>query len=251
MDKMKKFLPAHLLVYPIFLLFASPTTSAQAKLLNVYQGGEPVFSIPVSEVDSINFVKDVPAPSEYYLNYAGTPYVHPQYHPEPGHPVPGKVMLAYFDAGGEGISWHDGSPGNTGGFRAETDVDSKATNGGDGDKPTPLYPDAPPLEYGMHYLAWTADGEWVTLTLDILETGRYEVYLFYSANGQNARASFSIDGVVQTPGGVALPTTGYYHQWYEVKFAGISLERGRRVLRFDETRADGTNFAYLTFKRVE
>jgi hypothetical protein len=224
---------------------------AQDNTLNVYKDGEAVFSAPVEEIDSINFVTPPPAESEYYKSYQGAPYVNVQFHPVAGHPIPGKVMLAYFDTGGEGISWHDSSPGNTGGFRAETDVDSKATNNGDGDRSTPLYPAAPPVEYGMHYVAWTADGEWVRLTVDIYKTGLYDVRLFYSANGQNARASFSIDGAEQTPGGVALPTTGYYHQWYETKIAQVRLEKGRRVLQFNELRADGTNFAYLTFTPVD
>jgi hypothetical protein len=223
----------------IFYLFCCHVSFAQGNVPDVCK-----------EDKTLSCVAPLLEASEYYKNYAGAPYVNAEFHPHAGHPIPGKVMLAYFDTGGEGISWHDSSPGNTGGFRAETDVDSKATHSDDGDKPTPLYPDAPPVEYGMHYVAWTADGEWLNLTVDIYETGDYEVWLFYSANGQTDRVSFSIDGVEKTPGGVSLPTTGYYHQWYEKQIAEVYLEKGRRVLTFNELRADGANFACLTFKRV-
>ena len=237
-------------ILTIMLVFTVAVMTAQTDSLYIFdKQGNIVYREAVAKIDSIDFSGDF-AESDYYKNYQGTPYTNATYHPVPGHPIPGKVMLAYFDAGGEGISWHDTSKGNTGGFRNETDVDAKATNGGDGDKPTlqPYTDPAPPVvPMGLHYLGWTATGEWVNLTVDIMETGTYEVDLFYSANGQGSRIAVAIDGVdVLT--NVTLRTTGYYHQWYECPIGEVQLQKGRRVLTFKETNVNGNNFAFLTFK---
>ena len=185
------------------------------------------------------------AKSDFLKNYKGTPYSGLS-SPE-GQVIPGKVMIAYFDEGGEGISWHDTDKGCMGGLRSTTDVDSKTTNADDEDKPTPLYNSTTTVEMGMPYIAWTESGEWVNLTVDVTEAGTYEVDLFYSANDTTGIVSFAMNGE-DISGNINLPTTGYYHQWHEYKVAEVELQKGRQVLTFNINTAAGTNFASLNFK---
>ncbi len=252
-------------VFITLMFIVGTNVSAQdaGDVLYIYSQGEMVYSIPVADIDSLNFIDPdaviepgVLEESEYYKEYkekGAVPYVNAaDGHPEPGHAIPGKVMLVFFDKGAEGVTYHDADPGCTGGYRNDTGVDSKKTSNGDGDKPTTLpYTDpAPPasMQMGMPYIGWTSTGEWVNLTVDIQETGTYEVDLFYSANGANSQVTLAIDGVNVT-NAIGLPTTSYYHQWYEKPIAEVTLEKGRRVLTFKQTRVDGNNWGYLTFKK--
>ena len=189
-------------------------------------------------------VERTDAVSEYMQGYKGTPYT--KLSSSDGQIIPGKVMLAYFDDGGEGVAWHDSDTGCTGGFRSTTDVDSKTTNNSDGDKPTPLYNPTATVTMGMPYVGYTVSGEWFNLIIDVLEAGTYNVDLFYSANGTNAVVSFAIDGK-DVSGNINLLTTGYYHQWHEYKVAEVELKKGRQVLTFKVNTAAGTNFASLNF----
>ncbi|MDR1543225.1 MAG: carbohydrate-binding protein [Prevotellaceae bacterium] len=190
--------------------------------------------------------KEIPPPTAYYQTYSGTPWVNEQHNPNGAQEIPGKVMLAFFDVGGEEITWHDNDNAHTGGFRTESNVDTKLTNASDGDRPTTVQPNPPTVSVGMPYLGWTNTGEWVCLTVDVYQTGTYEVYLFYSENGNNGTVSVAFDGqsVLTSP---PLPTTSYYHQWYEYKIGEVSLNRGRQVLKFTETNVQGNNYASLRF----
>jgi hypothetical protein len=202
--------------------------------------------------------------SNYYQNYkagAGgvspTPYRDATFLPGGHLRIPGTVRLAYFDEGGEGISYHDSDGTHTGGFRTQHAVDTKRIpfGTGDGDRPSGNVggtgtASTVTVEQGMPYVGWTATGEWLCYTVNILESGRYTVDCFYSSNGPNSRVGFSIDGI-DGSGAFALPSTSYYHQWHECRLTdGLELERGRRVLRFNVLAADGANLGYLTFTRI-
>ena len=181
-------------------------------------------------------------------NYKGTPYA--GLSSPKGQAIPGKVMLAYFDDGGEGIAWHDTDKGCMGGLRSTTDVDSKTTNPDDGDKTTPFHNSMAVVTMGMPYIAWTESSEWVNITVDVTEAGVYDIDLFYSANGDNGVVSFAMNGK-DVSGNISLLTTGYYHQWHECKVAEVELQKGRQVLTFKIHMADGTNFASLNFNKKQ
>ena len=57
--------------------------------------------------------------------------------------VPGTIQAANFDNGGEGVAYHDNSPGNTGGLYRGTDVDIAASS------------------EGGYTIGWIGVGDWV------------------------------------------------------------------------------------------
>src|SRR5262249_46673183 len=61
--------------------------------------------------------------------------------------VPGAIAAADFDDGGEGVAYHDTTPGNTGGEYRTTDVDiAQSSEGG-------------------YVVGWTDDGEWLNYSV--------------------------------------------------------------------------------------
>jgi hypothetical protein len=166
-------------------------------------------------------------------------------------------MLAFFDEGGEGVSFHDSDTTHTGGFRTNYSVDTKRIPQGndDGDQPSTNVGGAGKsssvtIVRGMPYVGWTDAGEWLCYTVNILETGVYDVDWFYSSLGDGTVIALSIDGA-NVSGNIAVLSTSYYHQWHEYTIIkGLRLEKGKRVLRFNVVSADGANLGYLTFKLV-
>lgn len=80
--------------------------------------------------------------------------------------IPGRIRAEDFDLGGLGVSYHDSTPGNSGGaYRPDEDVDIRAIN-----------------DYGSGYaITDIAAGEWLQYTVDITETAEYCLYFRASA----------------------------------------------------------------------
>src|SRR5438093_1455171 len=68
-------------------------------------------------------------------------------------PIPGKIAVANFDNGGEGVAFHDATPGNAGGAYRATNVDLEASSDGGYD------------------IGWLDPGEWVNSTVNVAGAG--------------------------------------------------------------------------------
>ncbi len=119
--------------------------------------------------------------------------------PYSGAPValPGVVRAAEFDNGGEGVSYHDSTPGNSGGSFRSTDVDIEGSSDGG-------------LDVG-----WTAPGEWLNYTVNVGTAGAYTVQLrVASPNGAAIHVGFNGPSNVWTS--LAVPATGGWQSWTTV-----------------------------------
>src|SRR5262252_5041292 len=81
--------------------------------------------------------------------------------PFSGTPValPGLVLAANFDNGGEGVAYHDTTGGNAGGAYRATGVDIE------------------PASDGGYDVGWIAAGEWLNYTVNVGSAGAYVVQL--------------------------------------------------------------------------
>ena len=96
----------------------------------------------------------------------------------------------HFAGDGEGRSFSDTTPGNTGfTYRFDSDVDVEQTAQGD------------------TYVGGTSDGEFLTYTVHVPETGFYNIRAKTGTQLANSNIRFSFAGVDQT-GVVAVPNTG-------------------------------------------
>jgi len=77
--------------------------------------------------------------------------------------VPGVIEAEDFDMGGEGIAYHDNDELNNGGlYRPDEGVDIGFSEDGSG---------------SQYLVDWTSSGEWLQYTVDVRQTGIYNIYI--------------------------------------------------------------------------
>jgi endonuclease/exonuclease/phosphatase family metal-dependent hydrolase len=143
--------------------------------------------------------------------YSGTPLV-----------LPGTIEAENFDNGGEGVAYHDTTPGNSGGAYRGTDVDIEACSEGGYD------------------VGWIAAGEWLNYTVNVSSAGSYTVGLrVASPNGATLHVGFDTASNVWTS--VSIPSTGGWQNWTTVNVP-VTLGAGvqQMTLMFDTS---GVNVA--------
>ena len=146
--------------------------------------------------------------------------------------LPGTVELENFDEGGEGVAYHDLSPGNIGGEYRTTDVDVKAaTDTG-----------------GGYRLGWVDAGEWLKYTVNVATAGTYNIEVRVASGGGGGTFHVEVNGANVT-GPLTVPNTGGWQAWTTVSRSGVTLSGGVQVWRLvmdtvGETGAVG-NFNWL------
>lgn len=127
--------------------------------------------------------------------------------------TPGQLIAAEdFDLGGQGVAYHDTTPGNLGGtYRPGESVDIEA-GGTD------------------WVVASTTQGDWLNYTVSIPTAGTYTVEARVAIPSRGTRIHFSFDGTVNSPT-VVLPNTKGWDEWQTVTSAPMNLSAGTHVLR--------------------
>jgi hypothetical protein len=128
--------------------------------------------------------------------------------------LPGSVAAAHYDhfpARGEGHTYHDLSPGNTGATYRADDVDIACGSEG--------HPIVSNLEAG----------EWLTFTVHVPSAGAYRVELRYAALAEGASVGFSFDGAEVTSAAALPSTSGAWQS--SVVASGVVLRAGVQSMR--------------------
>jgi hypothetical protein len=152
--------------------------------------------------------------------FTGTPF--------PVGDTPITIQAEDYDLGGEGIAFHDTTPTtNSGGdYRdgADGGFDVKLIN----------------LTSDQYRLGDAFAGEWVEYTLDVQQSGTYQLDLRLSQKDPNARMHVEVDGVDVT-GSIAIPDTNDFSTFRTVT-EQLTLTAGPRVLRlaFDAVARNNT-----------
>ena len=201
-------------------------------------------------------------------DYQGQPFHDSVYHGGPQH-IPGRVMCAYYDLGGEGIAYHDSDTKNNGSgalnpadgtylnqFRMGEGVDTSYTKYHDQiDNNT--YQQVHPPE-NLLYVGWTVPGEWFNMTVDVAQAGTYRMDLLYTSNA-GGEVSFDLDGrqlaaaTIRSTYNAADPVAWrQWHHWDVMKnLAEVNLPKGIHVLTLHVLTKGNMNFAYLDFEPRE
>ena len=128
--------------------------------------------------------------------------------------LPGVIQAEDFDAGGEGLAYHDHSAGNSGGAYRDTDVDL-----------------APADDLGGGYtIGWLGAGEWLKYTVNVASAGTYALEIRVASAGPGGTFHLEVDGVDRT-GPIAVPDTGGWQAWTTIRPAAVSLNAGRQTWR--------------------
>lgn len=136
--------------------------------------------------------------------------------------VPGTIAAYKYDDGGEGIAYHDTDAADQGAtkgctFRTTQGVDVEGTASAS----------AAPNNVG-----WTAPGEWLNYTVDVLRTGTYDVTV--SAAAPAAGASFRLMSGANVLGTFSVPPTGSWTTFQNVTVPNVSLTAGVQTLQLVE-----------------
>jgi hypothetical protein len=201
--------------------------------------------------------------------YYGQPYRDAVYHSGP-QTIPGRVMCAYYDLGGEGVAYHDSDASNKGSgtlnpadgsylneFRMHEGVDTSYTKYHDDIDDNPYEIVHPPKD--LLYVGWTDPGEWFNITVDVKESGIYDVGLLYTArnggaisldlDGQNVGKLIQIDSTYNARDPIAWRQ---WHHWnYAKHLARITMPEGKHVLTVHIVLEGNMNLGYLDFAKAD
>ena len=148
--------------------------------------------------------------------------------------LPGRIEAENFDNAGEGVAYHDLSPGNEGRqYRNTEDVDIAAT----GDTG------------GGYVVGWAGAGEWLAYTVNVAAPGTYTFSIRVASDGEGGTFHIAIDGVDRT-GPLSVPATGGWDAWTTVTKTGVGLTAGTHVLRLVMD-SNGATTAVGNFNYIE
>ena len=197
--------------------------------------------------------------------YKGKPF-QDKYYKLGAQPIPGRVQLAYYDLGGEGVAYHDTTPENEGAklnhevhaygshkrpgiteytayFREKEGVDISYTKDwADFNHPNKVDPAVNQL-----YIGWQSDGEWTNYTVDVKVPGKYKIITIYG--NKDNHSSLSLNGAEAAK--LKLPEdTSNWHYWTQATIGEIIFPvSGLNLLTLNYNA--GANLAFLDFVLLE
>jgi len=203
-------------------------------------------------------------------DYKGTPYADSQY-TAGAQIIPGKLQCEYYDFGGEGVAFHDTDSINSGSgqlnpadgtylneFRINEPVDISYTKFRDPAIDNTTYNFVQP-EKDQLYVGWTKPGEWTKYTVNVSETGTYQLGLMYTSN-KNGKISVSVNDADIT-GEILVPSTfveadtvawRQWHHWnYLGKMATVELKKGMQTITLHTADVGDMNYDYINFELVK
>jgi len=202
--------------------------------------------------------------------YNGTPYSDSLYSAG-AQTIPGKLQCEYYDFGGEGIAFHDTDSINSGsgglnpidgsylnGFRTNEAVDISYTKFREPGIDNTQYNFVETVKDQL-YVGWTKPGEWVKYTVQVKETGTYQVGIMFTSN-KDGKISLAVNDVNKT-GALLIPSTfvaedsiawRQWHHWnYLDKIASIELQEGLQTITLHTAELGDMNYDYLNFELVK
>ena len=141
--------------------------------------------------------------------------------PSVGDPLPEVVLeggAEYFDLGGEGIGYHDNTPGNQGDcqYRTSEDVDIFVS----------------PDTAGGNCVVSFETGEWLAYTVTVPKHGSYNIELRASTRVDSPDHAFSVEvDDVDLTGPVRLPDTGGWDRYEWLGTRPVPLAAGTHVFK--------------------
>ena len=128
--------------------------------------------------------------------------------------VPGRIEAEDFDRGGQGVAFYDATLQSSAGVNRRTLVDVEpCRDDGGGDN-----------------AGHAQQGEWLNYTVDVAQAGEYDFELRVASGKPGGQLHVEVDGVDVT-GTLDVPNTGNWQVYETVTRTGIRLGAGRQVIR--------------------
>jgi Carbohydrate binding module (family 6) len=208
--------------------------------------------------------------SSFLAHYQGKPY-HDSRYQGGAQVIPGTLMCAYYDLGGEGVAYHDSDAKNNGSgalnpangsylneFRMGEGVDTSYTKIGLDPKidDNPYNKTVP--SPNLLYVGWTMPGEWFNVTVEVARAGEYSADLLYTSN-RGGTISIDVNGnsttgplIITSTFDVAdpIPWRQWHHWNLATNLVKLKLPAGKSVLTVHILSEGQMNLATLDFKKV-
>lgn len=177
-------------------------------------------------------VFDTPGPTTLvgnmaWLKFTSTPAAQPPTRaPYLGTAVnlPGTIQATNYDKGGEGIGYHDTTPGNSGGAYRTDNVDIEAST------------------LGAYNIGWTTAGEWLSYSVNVQTAGTYNLALRVASPYSTGK--LTITAGANTSAATTVENTGDWQIWRTMTVP-MTLAAGAQVLTITVNAGD-FNIADLT-----
>jgi xylan 1,4-beta-xylosidase len=130
-------------------------------------------------------------------------------------PIPGVIQAVHYNTGGEGVGYHDATPGNSGGgYIRKDDVDIRDSS------------------EGGEAITANVAGEWLDFNVNVQSTDTYNAGIRYATTLDGSQVRVWFDGVDAT-GPVTLPNTKGADAWRTHFFEGLNLTAGNHTVRVE------------------
>jgi hypothetical protein len=149
--------------------------------------------------------------------------------------IPGRIEAEHFDLGGQNNAYYDLDTGNQGGaFRTSEAVDIGSTTD----------------DNGLYTIGWFSSSEWLVYTVNVTQSGDYELGLRVANASTGGAFQVLVDGQVKITT-MAVPVTDTNWSLYQTIKAPLTLTSGTHQLMLKATQNAGNGYAgnlnYLTF----
>jgi PKD repeat protein len=144
------------------------------------------------------------------------------------HTIPGTLQAEDYDLGGEGIAYHDTTPGNEGGVYRHDDVDIEQLD-----------------TDGSPNVGWIRAGEWLGYTVNVSTAGTYTAGFRVASSHSGSSVLVYVDDGTTPVATVSVPNTGDWPVFRTVSVP-VTLPAGqhRLVLKFP---TDYVNINWISF----
>lgn len=157
------------------------------------------------------------------------------------HAIPGKIYCVNYDVGHQGVAFSDsryknddgfyGGPWNEGHEYRNDGVDIATTAEGIGYK-----------------VAWVETAEWLKYSVNITQTGRYDLTLRTASPYSTGKLRLYIDAAPLTSE-IAVPKSNGWENWKTITVRGLNLTAGARTLELRVV-SGGFDIASMEFKKT-
>ncbi|TLS51842.1 carbohydrate-binding protein [Paenibacillus antri] len=139
--------------------------------------------------------------------------------------LPGTVLAVDYMNGGEGVGYHDNTPGNIRGLYRTDDVDIR------------LLPEG-------FTTGWNQTGEWLKYDVSVTET-TYKLDLRFATAMNGSQVRFWLDDTTDLTGIIDIPNTGNFHEWMTMTKEGVVLPAGRHTIKAEIVKGE---FDFYSFR---
>ena len=150
------------------------------------------------------------------------------------HTIPGVIEFEEFDEGGNGNAYYDEDVGTNvdpaPNFRTNEDVDIETCND----------------TGGGYNLGWTTSGEWLEYTVQVAQSGSYNLEFRVANETGTKTISLAFDGTTVV-NNLSIPATGGWQTWQTVTAENVNLTAGTHIMRLTIGATDYVNLNKLTF----